>query len=132
VIIPDEIFPDRAHPDIRIARRSLTVSLLAKNIAERKVSKGLRQALHVQTRRLEDLARLRNDALAGTPDDPDADTIGDHEIDQRRLPATFRISRGSRSYPLRRSAVRRPTSAMSKSTPYPTLMPSSGRRVSTP
>ena len=65
VIIPDEIFPDRAHPDVRIARRALTISLLAKNISERKVSKGLRQALLVQTRRLEDLASRRAAALSG-------------------------------------------------------------------
>ena len=77
VIIPNEIFPDRAHPDVRIARRALTISLLAKNISERKVSKGLRQALLVQTRRLNDLALRRATALAGTPDDPDADGVSE-------------------------------------------------------
>ncbi|WP_206751287.1 GIY-YIG nuclease family protein [Cryobacterium sp. HLT2-28] len=69
VIIPNDIFPDRAHPDVRIARRAITVSLLAKNISERKVSKGLRQALLVQTKRLEDLAGRRADALANTAED---------------------------------------------------------------
>ncbi|WP_212839384.1 GIY-YIG nuclease family protein [Catellatospora sp. IY07-71] len=65
VIIPDEIFPDRSHPDVRIARRAQTISLLAKNISERKVSKGLRRALVTQTRRLDELARRRYDALGG-------------------------------------------------------------------
>jgi hypothetical protein len=77
VIIPDHIFPDRAHPDIRIARRATTVSLLAKNISERKVSKGLRMALLVRTRILVDLAERRQIALAGAPDDVDADAIED-------------------------------------------------------
>lgn len=65
VIIPDEIFPDRSHPDVRIARRAQTISLLAKNISERKVSKGLRRTLVTQTRRLEELARRRYEALGG-------------------------------------------------------------------
>lgn len=65
VIIPDEIFPDRAHPDVRIARRAQTVALLARNISERKVSTGLRRTLVTQTRRLEDLARRRYASLGG-------------------------------------------------------------------
>ncbi len=81
VIIPNHIFPDRAHPDIRIARRATTISLLAKNISERKVSKGLRQALLVQTRRLEDLAERRVQALAGLPEllDDDTDSVADED-----------------------------------------------------
>jgi hypothetical protein len=88
VIIPDEIFAERAHPDIRIARRALTISLLAKNISERKVSKGLRRALLVQTRRLEDLAARRYDSLASVPDesntvlDPDGLQDDDSEGDK--------------------------------------------------
>jgi hypothetical protein len=65
VIIPDDIFPERSHPDVRIARRALTIALLAKNISERKVSKGLRRTLVTQTRRLNDLARRRFEALGG-------------------------------------------------------------------
>jgi hypothetical protein len=65
VIIPDEIFPDRAHPDVRIARRALTISLLAKNISERRVSKGLRRTLTTQTQRLNELAQRRFQALGG-------------------------------------------------------------------
>ena len=65
VIIPDSIFPDRAHPDIRIARRAQTISLLAKNISERIPSKGLRKTLHTQTLRLNDLAQRRYEAIGG-------------------------------------------------------------------
>ncbi|WP_196279516.1 GIY-YIG nuclease family protein [Catellatospora vulcania] len=65
-IVPDEIFRERSHPDVRIARRAQTVALLAKNISERKVSKGLRRTLLTQTRRLEHLARRRFESLGGT------------------------------------------------------------------
>jgi hypothetical protein len=63
VIIPDDIFHERSHPDIRIARRAQTVALLAKNISERRVSPGLRRTLATQTERLNDLAHLRAQAL---------------------------------------------------------------------
>jgi hypothetical protein len=65
VIIPDDIFPDRSHPDVRIARRAQTIALLAKNISERRVSAGLRRTLTVQTNRLHALARARFEALGG-------------------------------------------------------------------
>ncbi|GAA4595884.1 hypothetical protein BJY16_001830 [Actinoplanes octamycinicus] len=65
VIIPDSIFPDRSHPDARIARRAQTISLLAKNISERKVSRGLRRTLLTQTERLNALARARFEAMGG-------------------------------------------------------------------
>lgn len=58
-IIPDNIFPHRKHPDIRIARRANTIASLARVISERKVSKGLRQTLLTQARRLERLAAER-------------------------------------------------------------------------
>jgi GIY-YIG catalytic domain len=58
-IIPDDIFPHRKHPDIRIARRANTIASLARVISERKVSKGLRQTLLTQARRLERLAEER-------------------------------------------------------------------------
>jgi hypothetical protein len=61
-IIPEDIFPHRKHPDIRIARRASTIASLARVISERKVSRGLRQTLLTQARRLERLAaeRLRD------------------------------------------------------------------------
>lgn len=58
-IIPDDIFPHRKHPDIRIARRANTIASLARVISERKVSRGLRQTLLTQARRLERLAAER-------------------------------------------------------------------------
>ena len=58
-IIPDDIFPHRKHPDIRLARRASTIASLARVISERKVSRGLRQTLITQARRLERLAEER-------------------------------------------------------------------------
>jgi GIY-YIG catalytic domain len=58
-IIPENIFPERKHPDIRIARRANTIASLARVISERKVSQGLRQTLLTQARRLERLAAER-------------------------------------------------------------------------
>ena len=74
-IIPDDIFPHRKHPDIRIARRANTIASLARVISERKVSKGLRQTLLTQARRLE---RLAEERLKHFPKDKDeAQTIDD-------------------------------------------------------
>ena len=58
-VIPDSIYRQRKHPDIRIARRASTIASLARVISERKVSKGLRQTLLTQARRLERLAAER-------------------------------------------------------------------------
>jgi hypothetical protein len=58
-IIPDSIYPHRKHPDTRIARRASTIASLARVISERKVSKGLRQTLLTQAKRLEKLAAER-------------------------------------------------------------------------
>jgi hypothetical protein len=58
-IIPDDIFPHRKHPDVRTARRASTIASLARVISERKVSRGLRQTLLTQARRLERLAAER-------------------------------------------------------------------------
>ena len=61
-IIPESIYPHRKHPNVRIARRASTIASLARVISERKVSRGLRQTLLTQARRLERLAedRLRD------------------------------------------------------------------------
>ncbi|MEO7002870.1 MAG: GIY-YIG nuclease family protein [Ktedonobacterales bacterium] len=58
-IIPDAIYELRKHPDIRMARRAMTVANLARVISERDVSVGLRRTLLTQVRRLEHLARTR-------------------------------------------------------------------------
>jgi hypothetical protein len=68
-IIPDDIYPLRKHPDIRIARRANTIASLARVISERKVSKGLRKTLLTQARRLEKLAAERMADFKSKTDD---------------------------------------------------------------
>lgn len=58
-IIPEAIYLQRKHPDIRIARRATTIANLARVISERDVSDGLRRTLLTQARRLESLAAQR-------------------------------------------------------------------------
>ena len=67
-IIPDNLFEQRKHPDVRIARRATTIAALARVIGERDVSKGLRRTLMTQARRLERLAAQRyHDISGGVP-----------------------------------------------------------------
>jgi len=63
-IIPDSIYPQRKHPDVRIARRASTIASLARVISEREVSPGLRRTLLTQARRLERLAAERSEDFA--------------------------------------------------------------------
>lgn len=58
-IIPDSIYPQRKHPDVRIARRASTIASLARRISERNVQRGLRTTLLTQAKRLERLAEER-------------------------------------------------------------------------
>jgi hypothetical protein len=58
-IIPESIYIQRKHPDVRIARRATTIANLARVISERDVSDGLRRTLLTQARRLERLAAQR-------------------------------------------------------------------------
>lgn len=58
-IIPDTIYKQRKHPDVRIARRASTIANLARVISERDVSDGLRRTLLTQARRLERLSSQR-------------------------------------------------------------------------
>ena len=67
-IIPDTIYRQRKHPDVRIARRATTIANLARVISERDVSGGLRRTLLTQARRLERLAAQRVQELAITAD----------------------------------------------------------------
>lgn len=66
-IIPDTIYQQRKHSDVRIARRASTIAALAKVISERAVSPGLRRTLLTQARRLERLAQSRFEELGGEP-----------------------------------------------------------------
>ena len=58
-IIPEEMRPQRKHPDVRIARRASTIASLARVISEREVDAGLRHVLVLQAQRLEFLAKER-------------------------------------------------------------------------
>jgi hypothetical protein len=58
-IVPDKIYPERKHPDTRIARRASTIARLARVISERDVKPTLRQVLLTQAKRLEKLASER-------------------------------------------------------------------------
>lgn len=64
-IIPDDMYPLRKHPDVRIARRAATIANLARVISERSVNVGLRRTLLTQARRLEWLARQRFEQAGG-------------------------------------------------------------------
>jgi len=64
-IIPDDLYEQRKHPDVRIARRATTIAALARVISEREVSKGLRRTLMTQARRLERLATQRYNEIGG-------------------------------------------------------------------
>ncbi len=59
VIVNEEVQKIREHPDTRIARRAATIARLASIISERTVKPGLRRTLHVQAKRLEQLAHER-------------------------------------------------------------------------
>ena len=76
-IIPADIFPQRKHPDVRIARRASTIAALARVISERKVTKWLRTTLLTQARRLERLAAERLAEFATVADD------GEDEIESK-------------------------------------------------
>jgi hypothetical protein len=65
-IIPGDLYEQRKHPDVRIARRATTIAALARVISERKVSKGLRRTLITQARRLERLATQRYNEIGGS------------------------------------------------------------------
>jgi hypothetical protein len=64
-IVSDRVNELRAHPDFRIARRSLIISRLAQVISERKVQGGLRRVLVTQAKRLQWLAYRRYEGLGG-------------------------------------------------------------------
>lgn len=75
LVVSDDIFVLRGHPDIRIARRAQTLARLAQVISERHVQYGLRRTLLTQSKRLQWLAQSRLDSIspAEETDDEDAD-----------------------------------------------------------
>lgn len=71
-IIPDELWEDRKHSDVRIARRASTISRLSQMISEREASGGMRRTLLLQAKRLAWLAEHRiHEIGAETPDAED-------------------------------------------------------------
>lgn len=64
-VIPGELFDQRKHPDVRLARRATTIASLARVISERSVSKGLRRTLMTQAVRLQRLATERYNEISG-------------------------------------------------------------------
>lgn len=75
-IIPEPLYTQRKHADIRIARRANTIASLARVISERDVQKGLRRTLLTQARRLEHLAKQRLEEVGGevTAEQPGEET----------------------------------------------------------
>ncbi len=71
LIVTDDVSALRDHPDLRIARRAMTLSRLAQVICERKVAGGLRRVLVTQAKRLQWLAERRYQYTA--------DAVGDEE-----------------------------------------------------
>lgn len=65
-IIPAELYAQRKHADVRIARRATTIAALARVISERDVSNGLRRTLVTQAKRLEGLASQRLAEVGGS------------------------------------------------------------------
>lgn len=63
-VVSDAVSKLRDHPDLRIARRALTLAKLAQVISERKVQKGLRRTLLAQAKRLQTLAQSRYEHAA--------------------------------------------------------------------
>ncbi len=64
VVVSDDVSRLRDHPDLRIARRAMTLAKLAQVISARKVQKGLRRTLLAQATRLQELARRRYENAA--------------------------------------------------------------------
>lgn len=78
-IVPPEVYELRKHPDVRLARRAVTVANLARVISEREVSSGLRRTLLTQARRLERLAGQRFSDFGATPVEQPGEETGDAE-----------------------------------------------------
>lgn len=76
-IVPDELWADRRHSDIRIARRASTIARLSQMISEREVSGGMRRTLLLQAKRLTGLAEDRIHEIGAELPDAEDSLIGD-------------------------------------------------------
>lgn len=68
-VVTEAVSALRDHPDLRIARRAMTLSRLAQVICERKVGGGLRKVLLTQAKRLQWLAQRRYDLTSNVKDE---------------------------------------------------------------
>ena len=68
-VVSAEVSRLRDHPDLRIARRAMTLAKLAQTISERKVQRGLRGTLLAQAKRLQALAQRRYENAADVDSD---------------------------------------------------------------
>lgn len=64
IVVSEDVSRLRDHPDLRIARRAMTLARLAQVISARKVQKGLRRTLLAQATRLQSLAKRRYENAA--------------------------------------------------------------------
>jgi hypothetical protein len=78
-IIPEELWEDRKHADVRIARRASTIARLSQMISEREVSNGMRRTLLLQARRLEWLVDTRINELGIEGPELEEEAIDDDE-----------------------------------------------------
>lgn len=79
-LIPEDMWEDRDHPDVRIARRAETLARVAAVAHERgEVSPGLRRVIVIQAVRLADLAAARL-AFAEGRARPEPDAIDVHAL----------------------------------------------------
>ncbi len=79
-LIPKDMYEDRKHPDVRIARRAETLARVAAVAHERgEVSAGLRRVIVIQAVRLADLAAARL-AYAEGRRGPSPEAINVHEL----------------------------------------------------
>lgn len=81
-IIPDELLVERSNPDVRLARRAMTIASLARLISERQVRVDLRQTLLVQCQRLQALAAQRVEANLALRDLPSSDPEEDDDAQE--------------------------------------------------
>ncbi|MBX3310506.1 MAG: GIY-YIG nuclease family protein [Cryobacterium sp.] len=70
-IIPEELWEERKHADVRIARRASTIARLSQMISEREVSGGMRRTLLLQAKRLAWLAENRLHEIGAELPDPE-------------------------------------------------------------
>jgi hypothetical protein len=78
-IIPAELWEERKHADVRIARRASTIARLSQMVSERQVSPGMRRTLLLQAKRLAWLTQTRIQELGIEQPQPGEPTLDDDD-----------------------------------------------------